>query len=464
MSTSTRFRSAFFLVLAACATLAAAAPPNVVLIVSDDQHWSDYGFMGHPTIRTPNLDRLARESLVFPRGYVPSSLCCPSLASLITGRYPHEHGIVGNDPPEHASEPRQSPAGREAFAAGRERMNRMLEAFPTLPAVLGTAGYRSLQTGKWWQGDFRRGGFDAGMTKGDRHGDEGLAIGRETMQPIYDFVTACRTEGKPFFVWYAPMLPHSPFDPPRDLLEHYKSRTDSVHVARYWANVERFDRTVGDLLDFLDREKLASDTLVVYVTDNGWLQDSRGPQFAARSKLSPYEGGLRTPIMLRRPGTIPPRSDAALASSIDIMPTVLAACGLKPPAGLPGLNLLDAEQRGTRQQVFGECYTHTILDLDDPARSLLWRWTVRAEPDGRIWKLIVPTSAGGGGAIPRREGSHVDSESRAPYAAGAVELFDVAADPAEDRNLATEQPAVVERLQKSLDAWWQPDAVPPRDY
>jgi uncharacterized sulfatase len=450
-------RPALPLVLVACAAAAAAAaPPNVVLVVSDDQHWGDYGFMGHPAIRTPNLDRLARESLVFPRGYATSSLCCPSLASLITGRYPHEHGIVGNDPPEHPRETRESPAGQATFAAGRERMNRMLEAFPTLPAVLGKAGYRSLQTGKWWQGDFRRGGFDAGMTQGERHGDAGLAIGRDTMQPIYDFVTTCRKEEKPFFIWYAPMLPHAPFDPPRELLAHYESRTDSVHVARYWANVERFDRTIGDLLAFLDREKLAADTLVVFVTDNGWIQDPTRSHFAPRSKLSPYEGGLRTPIMLRRPGTIAPRTDDAVASAIDLMPTILAACGVKPPNALPGINLLDAERTAARKQVFGECYTHSLLDLDAPARSLLWRWTVRAEPDGRIWKLIVPTSADRGGTVPDREGRNVDAVSRARYAKGAVELFDVAADPAEDRNLAAEQPAVAERLRKSLDDWWQP--------
>ena len=87
-------------VLAAASGVASAAAPNVILILSDDQHWSDYGFMGHGQLRTPALDRLARESLVFTRGYVPASLCCPSLASLITGRYPHEHLIVGNDPPD----------------------------------------------------------------------------------------------------------------------------------------------------------------------------------------------------------------------------------------------------------------------------------------------------------------------------------------------------------------------------
>ena len=451
--------------LAGWASDGASGPvrPNVVLIVSDDQHWHDYGFMGHAHLRTPNLDRLARESLVFPRGYVTSSLCCPSLASIITGRYPHEHRIVGNDPPDTPGSPRQSPQGRRAFTAGRERMNAHLDEWPTLPRLLGATGYRSLQTGKWWQGEYARGGFDEGMTKGERHGDEGLAIGRGTMAPIHDFIGRCRAAGTPFFVWYAPMLPHDPHDPPQELVDHYAAHTDSLHVARYWGNVERFDRTVGDLLDHLDAAGLSRDTLVVYVTDNGWIQDPQSKRFAPRSKLSPYDGGLRTPIMLRWPGTIAPRTSAALASAIDIVPTVLAACGAKPPAGLPGVDLLDDAAVAGRTQVFGECYTHTIVDLDDPARGLLWRWTVRAEADGRIWKLIVPTTADRGGGIPKRAWGNVDAESRARHAAGTVELFDVAADPAERRNLAAEQPDVVASLRTSLDAWWQPDGPQPRE-
>ena len=445
-------------ILTVVATLAvggaasAAAPPNVVLVISDDQHWRDYGFMGHEHLRTPNLDRLARESLVFPRGYVPSSLCCPSLASIITGRYPHEHRIVGNDPPDSPGSPRQSPQGRAAFLAGREALNRHLDAWPTLPRLLAAAGYRSLQTGKWWQGDFARGGFDEGMTKGARHGDEGLAIGRGTMQPVYDFIGRCRAADQPFFVWYAPMLPHDPHDPPQDLVEHYSSATDSVHVARYWGNVERFDRTVGDLLDHLDRENLSRDTLVVYVTDNGWIQDPATPRFGARSKLSPYDGGLRTPIMLRRPGTIEPRSSAALASSLDILPTVLAACGVVPPAGLPGVDLLDATAVAARRQLFGECYTHTLVDLDDPARSLLWRWTVTDR-----WKLIVPAPHDEARRFPSWQGRHVDEVSRARHERGAVELFDIVADPNERTNLAEEHPDVAARLRDDLDRWWNPE-------
>jgi len=426
------------------ALAADASPPNVVFILSDDQHWRDYASMGHPHLRTPHLDRLARESLVFSRGYVTSSLCCPSLASIITGRYPHEHRIVGNDPP----------GGKEAFEAGRERMNRHLEEWPTLPRLLGAAGYTSLQTGKWWQGDFSRGGFTEGMTKGKRHGDDGLTIGRDSMQPIFDFLARSRTAGKPFFVWYAPMLPHDPHDPAPELVEHYRSKTDSVHVARYWGNVERFDRTVGDLLDHLDREKLSENTLVVYVTDNGWIQSVDNPRFAPRSKLSPYDGGLRTPIMLRQPGTIQPRKSPALASSIDILPTVLAACGVTAPAGLPGVNLLDDAAVATRRQVFGECYTHTLVDLDDPAKSLLWRWTVRDR-----WKLIVPTSAGSGGALPGEEGKRIDPESQARYARGEVELFDLEADPDETKNLAAAHPDIVADLRTTLDAWWNPASV-----
>ena len=155
--------------------------------------------------------------------------------------------------------------------------------------------------------------------------------------------------------------------------------------------------------------------------------------------------------MLRQPGTIQPRTSDALASVIDILPTVLAVCGVEPPAGLPGVNLLDAESVAARRQVFGECFTHKVVDLDDPAKSLLWRWTVRDR-----WKLIVPGTAGAGGALPAEEAKRVDAHSRARYERGQVELFDVVADPDETTNVAAAHPDVVADLRTSLDAWWNP--------
>ncbi|MFM9117859.1 MAG: sulfatase, partial [Planctomycetota bacterium] len=164
-----------------------ASPPNIVLIISDDQAWTDYSFQQHPAIRTPRLDRLAAESLTFTRGYVPSSLCCPSLMSIITGLYPHQHRITSNDPPLPPGKTGAAANQDESFRAARQRMIANVERVPTLPRLLAKRGYLSLQTGKWWQGHYERGGFTHGMTKGDpdqggRHGDNGLQIGRKTMQ------------------------------------------------------------------------------------------------------------------------------------------------------------------------------------------------------------------------------------------------------------------------------------------
>lgn len=411
-----------------------AARPNIVMIVSDDHAWTDYSFQKHAHIRTPHLDQLAAESLTFTKGYVPSSLCCPSLVSMITGLYPHQHRITSNDPPLPKGKMGAAANKDPEFLAQRQRLIGHIDNVPTLPKLLGEQGYLSFQTGKWWQGNFKRGGFTHGMTSGDpakggRHGDEGLEIGRKTMQPIYDFVKMARQEQKPFFVWYAPMLPHDPHTPPQRLLDKYVDKTPSIHVAKYWAMVEFFDETCGDLLKFLDDEKLRENTIVVYVTDNGWIQDPEKPRYGPKSKQSQYDGGVRTPIMVRWPGKIAPRMSPHLASSLDIAPTLLRAAGQTPPASMTGLNLLDESAVAARKTVYGECFTHNAVDIDRPSTSLRWRWLVN---DG--WKLIVPAA---------------QNEPNA-----SIELYRLDADPHETKNLAKEEAARVESLQKQLDAWW----------
>ncbi len=407
-----------------------APPPNVVLIVSDDQAWGDYSFMGHPMIQTPRLDRLARESLLFPRGYVTSSLCCPSLASMITGRFPHQHKVANNDPPELTKMPAGKRQNSPEFLEGREKMNTFMDAMPTMPRLLSEKGYLSLQTGKWWQGNFSRGGFTHGMTKGARHGDEGLDIGRKTMEPIYDFVRTAKKEKKPFFVWYAPMMPHTPHTPPERLLEKYRGVTPSEHMAKYWAMVQWFDETCGQLLDFLESENVAKNTIVLYITDNGWIQDPEKQGYAPRSKQSQYDGGLRTPIMVRWPEKVKPRVSDKVVSAVDLLPTVLAACKVPAPKGLPGVNLLDDEAVAARKAIFGECFLHTAVDLDKPETSLRWRWVISED-----MKLIVPS--------PKNEPSEV------------VELYDLKADPGEMNNLAKEKADRVEKLRATLDKWWK---------
>src|SRR5262245_42658998 len=262
---------------------------NVILIVSDDQGWTDFGFMGHDVVKTPHLDKLAAQSAAFPNGYVPTSLCRASLAALLTGQYAHQHKICCNDPPD---------------GVDRAKMHPFIKKAPALPRLLQSAGYVSLQTGKYWEGHYANAGFTHGMTTKGRHGDEGLAIGRKTMKPIYDFIDAAK--GKPFFVWYAPMMPHEPHNPPERLLKKYTAKDRPLKLAKYYAMIEWFDETIGDLMAYLDRKKLTDDTLVVFVVDNGWIQET-GPKkttrgnFAPKSKLSPYDGGLRVPVLLRWP-------------------------------------------------------------------------------------------------------------------------------------------------------------------
>ncbi len=408
----------------------AEAPPNVVFIVSDDHHWHDYGFMGHPQVRTPHLDRLASQSLVFRHGYVPSSLCCPSLASIISGLYPHQSGITSNDPPVPESG-RQPAAGSPEFEAAREPFNQLMDRLSTLPRLLAARGYVSFQTGKWWQGDFSRGGFTDGMTKGTRHGDEGLKIGRETMQPMWDFIDRAQREEKPFFLWYAPFLPHQPHDPPERLLARYRDVAPSLPVARYWAMIERLDETCGALLEFLREKELEENTLVVYVADNGWIQDPERPRYAPRSKQSQYDGGLRTPILLRWPASVKPAASPHPVLSIDLAPTVLRAIGLPVPSECQGIDLLDDQAVAAREAIHGEIFTHDAQRLDQPAASLRWRWII----SGRA-KLIVP---------------HAANEPTAP-----VELYHLDQDEDERHNLAESEPGTARALRRRLDDWWTP--------
>ena len=426
------------------AGFAVAAPPNVVMIISDDQAWGDYGFMHHPHIETPHLDRLARESLTFTRGYVPDSLCRPSLTTIVTGLYPHQHGIVGNDPPppdDLANANKRAQRSDPRYLQRRLDYLHHIDDDPTLAEILNNEfGYLSHQSGKWWEGNYRRGGFTHGMTHGDRtrggrHGDDGLTIGRKGMQPVFDFIELAQQEEKPFFVYYAPFLPHTPHTPPQRLLDKYSQRTPHLPVAKYWAMCEWFDETCGELLNHLDEQGLSDDTIVLYVTDNGWINDTKASRYAPRSKRSQYDGGTRTPIMVRWPGKIVPKMDTRnLASSIDLVPTVLAACGLEPTEEMDGINLMDQQAVAKRNSIFGEIFEHDIRSMDDPAASLRFRWVIEGQ-----WKLIVPYKP-------------VEPDAE-------VELFRITQDYHEERNAANDYPEVVARLTRKLNDWWNPADV-----
>jgi arylsulfatase A-like enzyme len=412
-----------------------------VLIISDDQGWTDYGFMGHEEVQTPHLDQLARRSLVFRRGYVTSPLCRPSLASIVTGLYPHDHGITGNDVNGNLNRAELDRPVRQAF-----------HQLPSLIKTLVHHGYLAFQSGKWWEGSWHDGGFTDGMTHGDpqrggRHGDEGLKIGRNGIKPLTRFIDHAVEEGKPFFVWYAPFLPHTPHTPPERLLVKYQQADRPPAIARYYAMCEWFDETCGRLLDHLDRHDLSENTIVVYICDNGWAaaatnaNDPNQKQwsgFALRSKGSPFEMGIRTPIMLSWPGRVDAAEVDCLAQSIDLFPTLARACGVEPPNGLPGVDLLDEQARSRRHAIFGSMHSIHNMTVNDADDTLQYQWCIH-----RDFKLMLRLH---GTDTTRYRNVH--AWDRTP-----VRLYKLDDDPHERQNLADELPAVVEELRTAVHQW-----------
>jgi len=419
---------------------AADARPNVVFIVGDDQAWFDFGFLGSPNVSTPHLDRLARESAVFPRGYVPTSLCMPSLATMITGRFPHEH---------------QSGIGLNGLRASRQVVQEQFQRCPPLPRLLAQAGYLSLQTGKWWEYGYDAAGFTHGMTTGRSipgsrlnarndaagstrpvdiekgllflAGGEGLRIGREGLAPIKEFLAA--RDGKPFFLWYSPMMPHTPHDPPQRLYEKYRSPDRTESQILYMAMCEWFDETVGELLALLEETGARNNTLIVFVVDNGFIPLKNVPgMLDPRSKTSPYDAGVRTPILVNWPGHVAPATYDTPVHTIDLAPTALAAAGLEIPNDLPGISLLDVAngRRPQREALFGANFRRKVDKPQSPADTMDFRWCV-AWP----WKLILP------------------QDSSLP-----VELYNLDDDPRETRNLAPSNPGKVASLKQKIEKWW----------
>ena len=419
------------------------SPPNILLILSDDHAWNDYSFMGHEIVKTPALDQLANEGVTFKRGYVPTSLCRPSLATIATGLYANQHGITGNDPS------RELPGGKKGAAYQQQRAEIIskIDNLETLPNMLREQGYVSLQTGKWWEGSFSRGGFDQGMTRGfpqpgGRHGDDGLKIGRKGLTTITNFMDKTSAEGKPFLVWYAPFMPHTPHTPPERLLQKYQNRGLSDPIARYYAMIEWFDETNGELFEHLEKTGLKDNTLIVYVSDNGWITNpNQRDRFLPRSKQSPGESGVRTPIMFSLPNSFKPQMRPEAVSSIDIVPTILGAAGLEVPETLPGLNLFDNMANQTpiaRDTIFGEGFAHDMDDLNDPESTLMYRWVIEGK-----WKLILSY-----------DGKNISYQKYHKDVLAGPRLYNLLEDEYEKVNLADKHPELVARLSAKLEDWY----------
>ena len=425
---------------AACGSPDASDPdarhrPNIILIMTDDQGWAQLGFRGDDVLQTPNLDRLASESVEFTRFYV-SPVCAPTRASLMTGRYNYRTGVV------------DTYIGR-AMMHGDE---------VTLAEMLSEAGYQTGIFGKWHLGDnYPMRPIDQGfgqslVHKGGGIGQPSDPPGNSYFDPVLQlngrakpykgyctdifFDTAAmfveQNQDRPFFAYIPTNAPHSPYDVPDSYIEPYKAKGLNDKDARIYGMITNIDENVGRLLDRLERLALARDTIVIFMTDNG-PTTQRFTAGLRDQKASVYEGGIRVPFLLRWPARVKPRTEERIAAHIDVLPTLAEAAGVPLPAGrqIDGVSLLPRLLRP---------------EEDVPERTLFIQSHRGNEPVlyrnfaaiTQRYKLVQPLSFG---------------KTMPPNA--PLELYDMESDSGEKRNLAGSQAAVVSGLKREYEQWFE---------
>ncbi len=329
--------------LVACLVVAwipacSAAPLNFLILIADDLGWGDAGFCGHPTIRTPNLDRLARDGMSFEQAFLTCSSCSPSRSSILTGRYPHSTGASELHLP--------LPADQVVFAG-----------------LMKESGYYTAAAGKWHLGPAAERHFD--RIYGAR-GESGCEAWLSALQE--------RPLDKPFFLWLAAVDPHRGYrpgahDPPHTpeevVLPPFLPDSPEVRrdVALYYDEVGRLDKFVGQVLDELARQEIVETTFVLFLSDNG--------RPFPRCKTTLYDSGVRTPFIVRWPEKVPAGSRCHdLVSSVDIAPTILELAGLQSSPTFQGVSfvpLLSDHPLPVRDQVFAE---HNWHDYQARERSV----------------------------------------------------------------------------------------------
>lgn len=433
--------------------------PNIIMLIGDDQGYPYFGFMGADYIHTPNMDTLAAKGVLFTDGYVSDNHCRPSLQTLLTGILPIDFHNRNFALMEAEIKTKGIPADSvQDFKQNFDQRALGFSKFNTLPKMLAKKGYVSFQGGKWWEFNYQNGGFTHGMTKGwteadqktagwflKHMGGEGMDLARVTNQPAYDFLD--ETEGKPFFMWFAPSLPHYPFDAPEKYYNLYKDKDMSESAKQYYANCTWFDDAWGQLIQHLKAKGLYDNTLIVYVNDNGWEQEpkeeywddpNRSHNGGDKGKGSIYDMSFRSPIIFTwgdkiRKGI---RTNA-LMHSADIPATILDYVGLDIPTNF-----------------YGKSYREIIEGKTEKIRDFVQGnvITTRSTKPGEVMGRHI-------------EGYWVRKDNwflRWHVTDNQVELFDLTKDLRNDVNVAKEFPSVVENLKELANSYKAERGMDPR--
>lgn len=423
------------LILIACASHALASErPNIIFIFADDWGWGDLGCHGHPYVKTPNIDRLAKEGTDFHRFSVASGVCSPSRAAVMTGHFPARYGIDGHFAQVALNQKRNMPDWLNPGA-------------PLLTRFLQQAGYATAHYGKWHlsndmipdsplpsaYGIDDYGAFNCAGPQMFVHDDVKSAI---------SFIDRCHSMGKPFFINLWIHEPHTPFHVDPEYLKKFPEldKPDAI----YAATLLHADERIGQLLDRLDQDGLDEKTLVIFSSDNGparsekpipleltydsatglgyGLGAAKGITGGRREhKGSLMEGGIGVPFIARWPGHIPAGriDNSTILSAVDLLPTLCEIAGAHLPASY--------HPDGTSQ-------TAALLGQESTLRTKPLFWHMPGYPRTYAalqdrWKLI----------------SNKDLTS--------IQLFDIVSDPLESNDLAGDNPEVVQDLTRLLNEW-----------
>jgi uncharacterized sulfatase len=456
------FSAAVFLVALLVPTVfsAPATQPNILFILADDLGWTGLSCYGNKDVATPNLDRLASQGMRFTQAYADAQ-CSPTRAAFLSGQYGGRTGlfkvIAEKEPPKAYMRP---PVTNLA----------MPPSVATLARTLRGAGYTTGLSGKWHiannafvsQLRQRDGGKYFDSYGFDFAGPANPAVDREDKtvaaitNDIIGFIEGNQT--KPWFAYAAHLTPHAPFAAPKALVEKHVARGFKRSstaggkfaertTANFLAMLEHMDNEVGRLLRRLDELNLTERTIVVFVGDNGGLSRVSDNGVLREGKGSPYEGGIRVPLIVRWPGTVQPGSECAVpVHFVDFYPTFAAIARAQPPVGhvLDGESLLPLlRQSGALQRT-----------------TLYWHMPTYTVPYGRSpcavirqgdWKLI------------HWFGDYLDTKGLTPddtpygklVIGPRTEIYNLRDDISEARDLAATQPAKARELRAALDAWWR---------
>jgi len=436
------------LLLFAVAAVAENRPPNIIIVLTDDLGYGDIGCYGNKIVKTPHLDRFAREGMRFTDCYAAAANCSPSRTGLMTGRTPTRVGVHNWIP---------------MFSPMHVRQNEV-----TLATILRSGGYDTAHIGKWhMNGRFNMPGQPQPNDHGfnhwfatqnnalPNHRDpwnfvrngtpvgplKGYAAGIVTDEAIH-WLRAWRDKSKPFFLFVCYHEPHEPIASDPRFEKDYPSADPSFTA--YWANVAQMDASFGRLMAELDKQKLREDTFVFFTSDNGPARTGFHPHGETdglrHKKGSVYEGGIRVPGIMRWPGKIKPDTvQRTPVSGVDLLPTLCNVTGLKPPTDrrLDGTSIRGLF-RGKKIRRTQPLYWHFYAASGKHQVAL-------REGD---WKLVAAMDAP---PIKQRAGiTAADQRTIKTAPLGKMELYNLKADRAETRDVSAVATAQFKRLSAQM--------------